>query len=131
MFDITKVAAQDQFILELNNANDTPLVDDQGTRLSVTLWGPGSKAARALRQRRIQQALHEQKRSGTVKLNAEDIERRQADDMAELTVSLNGWGYEGANDQAAIRACYADPRLGFILDQVVKAQGDWANFTKS
>lgn len=131
MFDITSIAAQDQFTLELNRADDTPLVDAAGNRLSITLWGPGSKTARALRQRTLQRAINEQQRKGAIKLTAEEIERRQAEDMAELTVSLNGWGYKGANDAAAIRAMYADPSLGFILDQVIKAQGDWANFSKA
>lgn len=43
MFDITKLAATETSTLELVGGDDAPLYDDRGLRLSITVYGPGSK----------------------------------------------------------------------------------------
>ena len=57
MFEITTLAAKDTFTLELLNGNDEPLLDSNGKPLSVTVYGPGSKAYQKANSQRTQRML--------------------------------------------------------------------------
>lgn len=127
MFEITNLAAKDTFTLELLSANDEPLLDKDGKPLSVTVYGPGSKAYQKANAARTQRLLDAMAKKGKQKLNAEEQVRENAAFLAACTVSFNGWAYKG--DATAFEAAYADPSIGFIADQVSKAINDWANFT--
>jgi hypothetical protein len=127
MFEITNLAAKDTFTLELQNANEEPLQDKDGKPLSVTVYGPGSKAYQKANAARTQRLMDLMAKKGKVKLNAEDQAKENASFLAACTVSFNGWAYKG--DASAFEAAYSDPSIGFIADQVAKAIGDWANFT--
>lgn len=131
MFEITSLAAKDTFILELVNANDDPLLDAQGVRLTVTLFGPGSKPYNRAQSERTQRMMNTMAGRGKIKMNAKDEADENARFLAACTESFNGWGYQGAADEIAIHAAYLDKKIGFIADQVAKAVGDWANFTTS
>lgn len=131
MFEITTLAAKDTFVLELLNANDEPLKDAEGKPLSVTVYGPGSKAYTKAQAARTQRMLDRMAKKGKVKLNAQEQTEENAEFLAACTDSFNGWQYKGAADAAAIEAAYKDPTIGFIADQVGKAIGDWANFMNS
>lgn len=126
MFEITTLAAKDTFTLELLNGNDEPLLDGGGKPLSVTVYGPGSKAYQKANSQRTQRMLDRMAKKGKVKLSAEEQQRENAAFLAACTVSFNGWAYQG--DNTAFEAAYNDPSIGFIADQVSKAIGDWANF---
>ena len=130
-FEITSLAAKDTFTLELLNADDEPLRDTDGNALSVTIYGPGSKVYAKAQAARTQRLMDRMAKRGKVKLSAEEQQRENAEFLAACTVSFNGWAYQGKADQEAIEAAYNDPSIGFIAEQVNKAIGDWANFTKS
>lgn len=127
MFEITTLAARDTFVHELTNANDEPLRDAEGNRLSVTVYGPGSKAYQKANAERTQRLMKRMQRKGKADMSAEEQTRENALFLAACTVSFNGWAYHG--DATAFEAAYADPSIGFIADQVAKAIGDWANFS--
>jgi hypothetical protein len=131
MFEITSLAAKDTFIVELVNANDDPLLDAAGKRLTVTVYGPGSKPYNKAQSERTQRMMNAMAGRGKVKMNAKDEANENARFLAACTVSFDGWHYQGANDEIAIHAAYLDKKIGFIADQVQKAVGDWANFTAS
>jgi hypothetical protein len=131
MFEITILAAKDTFTLELLNADDTPLVGADGAPLSITVYGPGSKAYAAAQAARNQRMLDRVAKKGKTKLSAEEQTAENVNFLAACTVSFNGWGYHGQADAQAIAAAYADTKLGFISDQVSRAVNDWANFTSS
>ncbi len=130
MFEITNLAAKETFTLELFNGNDEPLVGDDGKALSVTVYGPGSKAYTKAQASRTQRMLDRMAKKGKIKLSAEEQQRENAEFLAACTVSFNGWAYKGKNDAEAFEAAYNDPTIGFIAEQVGKAISDWANFTK-
>lgn len=130
-FEITSLAATDTFTLELLNANDELLLDADGNPLSVTIYGPGSKVYAKAQAARSQRLMDRMAKRGKVKLSAEEHQRESAEFLAACTVSFNGWAYQGKSDREAIEAAYNDPSIGFIAEQVNKAIGDWANFTKS
>ena len=131
MFEITQIAARDTFTLELKNGNGDVLLDASGAPLSVTVYGPGSKAFRQAQAERNQRMIDRMAKAGKTRLSAEENQRETALFLAACTVSFNGWCYQGKNDAHAIEAAYLDPAIGFIADQVGAAIPDWANFTSS
>lgn len=131
LFEITTIAVKDQFIVLLNNAADEPLTDSAGKQLSVTVYGPGTKAYTNATATRNQRHLDRLAKKGRVKLNAKEQVAEAAEFLAAVTISFNGWAYQGGTDAAAILAAYKDPGIGFISDQVQTSVGDWANFSTS
>lgn len=131
LFEITTIAAKDTFEVLINNANDDPLKDATGKQLSVTVFGPGSKAYAKANAARTQRMLDRMAKKGRVKLSAEEQTHENARFLSAVTVSFNGWTYKGEADETAIAAAYLDVSIGFIADQVQAAVGDWANFSTS
>lgn len=129
MLEITTLAAKETFTLELLNANDEPLIDSDGNRPSVTVYGPGSKAFQKAQALRSQRLLDQMAKKGKVKLSAEEQMRENAEFLAACTVSFNGWTYKGSAEPSVFFEAYSDPSIGYIADQVSKAVNDWANFT--
>ncbi len=130
-FEITSLAAKDTFTLELHNADDEPLHDADGNALSVTIYGPGSKVYAKEKAAQNQRLINRVNKRGKVKLSLEEQRSEAAKFLAACTVSFNGWVYQGKADQESIEAAYNDPSIGFIVEQVDRAIGDWANFTKN
>jgi len=129
MFEITKLAAKDTFTLELQGPDDQPLRDADGKPISITVYGPGSKAYQRANSQRTQKIIDAMAKKGKSKLNADEQVRENAAFLAACTVSFNGFEYQGRAD--AFEAAYLDQSIGFIADQVSKAIGDWSNFTQS
>jgi len=134
MFDITTLAATDTSTVELVGGDDAPLFDDKGKRLSITVYGPGSKVYQRAQARQQNQLMDKIKKRGKMDQSAEEKLAEQADFLAACTVSFNGFAYppaEGATGHDHFRKAYADPSIGFIAAQVAAHINDWANFTKS
>ncbi len=134
MFDITKLAATETSIVELVGGDDAPLYDDKGKRLTITVYGPGTKVSQRAQQRQQNQLMDKIKKRGKMDQTAEEKLAEQADFLAACTVSFNGFSYppaDGLEGQDLFRKAYADPSIGFIAAQVAAHINDWANFTKS
>lgn len=134
MFDITKLAATETSIVELVGGDDAPLYDDKGKRLTITVYGPGTKVYQRAQQRQQNQLIDKIKKRGKMDQTAEEKLAEQADFLAACTVSFNGFAYppaDGLEGQELFRKAYADPSIGFIAAQVAGHINDWANFTKS
>lgn len=134
MFDITKLAATETSIVELVGGDDAQLYDDKGKRLSITVYGPGTKVYQRAQQRQQNQLMDKIKKRGKMDQTAEEKLAEQADFLAACTVSFNGFAYppaDGLEGQELFRKAYADPTIGFIAAQVAAHINDWANFTKS
>jgi hypothetical protein len=134
MFDITKLAATETSIVELVGGDDAPLYDDKGKRLTITVYGPGTKVYQRAQQRQQNQLMDKIKKRGKMDQTAEEKLAEQAEFLAACTVSFNGFAYPpaaGLEGQDLFRKAYADPSIGFIAAQVAAHINDWANFTKS
>jgi hypothetical protein len=129
MFDISSLAVKDTTIVELETPTGDELLNDKGERLSVTVYGPGSKQfnkAQGVRNRAI---LEYVKRGGK---KMKDGEQRELDAefLASCTVSFNNFTYKEFTGSEMFKEAYLDTAIGFISEQVNKAIGDWANFTQ-
>lgn len=131
MFEITTAAVQATCTLELKGPDDQPLRDADGTPISVTLYGPGSKEYQAADMARNQRNLTRLMKAGKAKASAEEMRADQLQFLAACTRSMNGWSYQGRSDADAILSAYSDPAIGFVVDQVQAAVGDWSNFLSS
>ena len=134
MFDITKLAATETSIVELVGGDDAPLFDDKGKRLTITVYGPGTKVYQRAQQRQQNQLMDKIKKRGKMDQSAEEKLAEQAEFLAACKVSFNGFAYppaDGLEGQELFRKAYADPSIGFIAVQVAAHINDWANFTKS
>ena len=128
-FDISSLSVKDTATIVLENVDGEPLTNNEGEELSVTVYGPGSKAfqkAQGVRNR----AILEHVRKGGKKMRDDEQRELDADFLASCTVSFNGFGYKDLTGIEMFRQAYLDPSIGFISEQVNKSINDWALFTK-
>lgn len=129
MFDISSLAVKDTTIVELETPTGDELFNDKGERLSVTVYGPGSKQfnrAQGVRNR----AILEYVKRGGKKMKEGEQRELDADFLASCTVSFNNFAYKDFTGSEMFKEAYLDTAIGFISEQVNKAIGDWANFTQ-
>ena len=129
--DISKLAAQESSNLQLRTADDQPLIGDDGVQVSITCYGPGSKAYQRAQSNSQNKLIDRMKRKGNSDQTPDEKAAQRAEFLAACTVSFNGFDYKGGVDLAAFREAYADAEIGFITDQVEKFISDWSNFTKA
>ena len=136
-FDITKKRALETAAIDLVNGEGSPLTDDAGDVLSVTVHGPGSKVwqqADAERNRRRTSRI--EKNRGKLTAALDNAKEDEIDFLVAITVSFNGWEYpqpEGGTwggQKDMFRAAYADDTIGYIRDHVHREANDWSVFTK-
>jgi hypothetical protein len=129
MFDISSLAVKDTTIVELETPTGDELLNDKGERLSVTVYGPGSKQfnkAQGVRNR----AILEYVKRGGKKMKVGEQRELDAEFLASCTVSFNNFTYKEFTGSEMFKEAYLDTAIGFISEQVNKAIGDWANFTQ-
>lgn len=130
-FDISSQAVNETTIIELDGADGEPMVNDKGERLTVTVFGPGSKPyqkAQAIRNR----AVLAQIRKGKTKLSGNAQLEIDSEFLATCTESFGGFVYKDFTPgYEMFKACYMDYSIGFIADQVLTKIGDWENFTRT
>lgn len=132
MFDLDKIAATETAELQLRNGADELLFDDAGKPITITVYGPGSKPYQDAQAKAQNRAIERLKKKGKLDQSAEEKAQEQAEMLAACTVSFNGFGgpeKSGTTSQTEFMKVYADPKLGFIAQQVQAHIGDWAHFT--
>ena len=137
MFDITQKRALETATIELVEGDGSPLLDNDGTRLSVTVYGPGSKQWQQSDAERNRRRAIKLQNAGKNKLAAalDSALEEEINFLVSITISFNGWEFPCADgkwksDKDMFRAAYSDDALGFIRDHVHKEATDWSVFTK-
>lgn len=128
VFDIASMAVNETGIVDLETATGDPLIIN-GVQASVTVFSPGTKnyqRATAKRNRSVIESV----RKGSKKMKDEDQRNVDATFLADCTASFNGFKYKDYTGYDQYREAYLDPKIGFIAEQVQRALGDWANFSK-
>jgi len=129
MFDISKLGVDPTAVINLDGPDGEPLLDDKDNRMSITVYGPGSKQfvkAQGIRNRAIMEFF----KKGNKKMPDDAQRELDADFLAACTVSFNGFSYQSFTGVEMFRAAYLDASIGFIAEQVNKGVGDWVNFSK-
>jgi hypothetical protein len=129
--DIRTFAVEETSILELVGADESPLVGEDGQRMTVTLYGPGSKPYAKAQAAQSNRMLDRLKKKGRADQGAEEKAREEAEFLAGCTKEFSAnIEYESLKGEALFRAVYADASIGFIAEQVGKHIGEWGNFSK-
>lgn len=127
--NIKSLAAKETFTMDvLHPVTGEPMLNSANEPMTVTILGPGTKAAAKVNARRSERMIKRIREKGKTKLTPEEQQAEAVADLSEVTVSINGFDYEGGTDAPAIKAMYADTTMGWLTEQVAKASGDWANF---
>lgn len=135
-FDITKKRAAETGTIELVNGDGSPMLDDEGNALSVTVHGPGSRQwVQADAERNRKRTSRLEKNRGKLSAALDHAREDEVDFLVSVTISFNGWEYPCADGKwkstaDMFRAAYADDTLGFIRDHVHREVNDWSGFTK-
>lgn len=131
MFDITKKRVSETGVIQLKDADGSPLIDDEGNELSVTVHGPGSKVWQgATAETNRKRAERMRKNGGKIEAALDNAKGDQVDFLCRVTVSFNGWSYPAPEGEDMMRAAYSDDAIGYIRDHVFAEVNDWGAFTK-
>jgi hypothetical protein len=129
--DIRKFSVEETGILELLDADDEPMIGEDGMPMTITGYGPGSKQyakAQADQQNRLIDKL---RHKGKTTETAEQKRQEQAEFLAGCTKEFSSnIEMDGLQGEALFKAVYAEKRIGFIAEQFGKWLGDWGNFSK-
>lgn len=133
MFDITTQAVALSAPLHLKDASGNLMFAADGKPIRIHLYGPASPEYARIEERQTQRALKRaQENEGKPTAPSPENRRAQiAEDYAAVTIAFENFHYPPAGDvmgAEAFRATYADPTLGFIVNQITKFLGDWGNF---
>ncbi len=136
-YDITKRRAMDTAKIDLVQGDGSPLCDDAGNELSVTVHGPGSKLwQQADAERARRRVGRMEKNRNRLSAALDHAKEDQIDFLCAITISFNGWEYPAPDGQPwpspqqMIRAAYSDDSIGYIRDHVHQEATDWSVFTK-
>lgn len=130
--DIRKFSVEETSILKLLGADQQPLIGDDGAPMTITVYGPGSRAYQRAQTAVANRMLEKVKRRGKSEQTTDERVRDQAEFLAACTKAFSAnIECDGLEGEALFRAVYADVTLGFIVEQVVAYLGEWANFTKA
>lgn len=132
MFDIAKIGIAMTAPLHVKDASGNPLFHE-GKPMRIHLYGPASPEYARIEERQTQRALKRaQDNDGKPTAASTDDRREQiAEDYAAVTAGFENFTYSpaGAVQGAELyRAAYADPKLGFIVNQITRFLADWGNF---
>ena len=128
--DISTLAAKESAVLQLRGADDE-LLFDNGVAVTVTCFGPGSKAYQKAQSASQNKLIDRMKRKGNIDQTPDEKLAQQAEFLTACTESFEGLTSGALTGPDLFRAVYSDPEVGFISEQIAKFIGDWSNFTKA
>ncbi len=148
-FDISSIEVVDTFDVVIEHpktkepmlAGGKEIDDGEGGRktvggdpMTITVYGPGSKAFKAAKSAQNTRNMKRARASGgRTETTADEDAADTAAFLSAITVSLNNFTYKGldATDRETFRAMYVDRKMGWITDQVNAQAGDWGRFTQA
>lgn len=131
MLDIKSLEIVESADFTVRDAKGAIKYDESGNELSITFASPGTK--------QYLQAKHnfdEKQSNGVVaKMTGKSDKRTYKDDIANraeffanITISFNGFTYGDKPGYEGYKAFFANPKLGFIVNEADKYLNDWGNF---
>lgn len=133
--DITSQSVADTAAIHLKNADGEFLYSggNPDKPVRVVVYGPSSKQYSAVEARQTARVLKRREdNDGKPALpTPEQRITEQAEDLAAITVAFENFTYPPAGDKQGYDlffAFYADQKLGFMHNQVLKAVQNWGNF---
>ncbi|WP_416463960.1 hypothetical protein [Sphingomonas sp. VDB2] len=133
--DITTQAVAATAPIHLKSATGDLLYSNGDTSkpCRVIVYGPGSEQFAMIESRQTSRVLKRMADNDGKPSAVPPIERNaeRAEDLAAITVAFENFTYPPAADKQGaelFQAFYADPKLGYMAQQVMKSVQDWGNF---
>ncbi|GGB21521.1 hypothetical protein GCM10011380_08870 [Sphingomonas metalli] len=128
--DISTLEVEDTCPIHVKDAKGNPLYKNDGTPVVITVYGPSSDAYARLETRQTQRAMKrlDENDGKRVAMTPEDRLTQTAEDLAEITHSIDGLTSDGKTGRDLALAIYGNRKLGFIPNQVTAKLNDWGNF---
>ncbi len=133
--DITSQRVTDTAAIHLKGADGELLYSDGDLNkpCRIIIYGPGSHQFAAIEARQTSRAVKRmQDNDGKVSaVPPEERRMERAQDLAAVTLAFENFTYPPAGDAAGaelFQAFYADPKLGYMTQQVLKEVQDWGKF---
>lgn len=127
-FNVSQFEAADTAVLDVIAANGQPLLFN-GEPVQIVMYGPGSEQdlkAQTEIERANSERMMQSLRGKTAK--DEIAERRAAQIKKLIAVTKEVRNFPVEDGPAGI---YGNTKLGYITNQAIKFQQDWANFLPS
>jgi len=120
-------------IVVLNDALGSPMIADDGKKIEVEIYSPGSvKFARAVSKKNAS-VIDMMRKKGKTDADEERDLLSKANFLADCTKSISDnikpW-FPGKEGRALLVAVYSHRPIGFVKDQISEKLEDWANFTQ-
>lgn len=128
--DIASLRAADTFPMPVKGPSGQPVITASGAPACVVVYGPGSRQYVAAQSASSDRMVARVRAAGG-KSPAPTVDEQLAETaafLADCTAEFVGFTYEGGSDRKAFAACYADPAMGWLTNQVNAAIADWRNF---
>jgi len=133
-YDLRSIALNETAVMPLRDAAGEKQFDSDGKPLSITLYGPASKKFQATRhaasQKSTARMVAKMGNKPDGKITWDDDRDERATQLANCTVSFNGFGIEGLSGHELFKAVYNDITLDHILLDAEKFVNDNVNFSK-
>lgn len=133
--DITTQSVTPTAPIHLKGADGELLYSNGDTSkpVRVIVYGPGSDQFAAIEAKQTSRVLKRMAdNDGKPSAVAPEVRiRERAEDLAAVTVGFENFSYPPAGDKQGadlFQAFYADPKLGYMAQQVMKSVQDWGNF---
>ena len=131
-FDLKKIALVESAIMPLRDAAGEKQFDEAGKPLSITLIGAASKQYQqtkyAAEQKGATRMMSKMQGKQDGKINWSDNRDERATQLANCTLSFNGFGIEGLSGHELFKAVYNDIALEHIFLDASKFVDDNVNF---
>jgi hypothetical protein len=127
-FNIKKLAIASQADMPIKDPKGAPAINDDDVPLSVTLMSPGTRKYQSAKHKydeTINELTVRRMKGGTVAEGEQ--EKARAEFFATVTLSFNGFDYEGQNGYEGYKAAYQDTEID-LAEQVNTWLGDRGNF---
>lgn len=106
--------------------------DDRNHPITVTVYGPGSRVAVEYdrqHQRKMARLMAKKGTKALYNLPPEDLEEMSLDRLCAMTASVDGVEFDGEYiTPETVRRVYANPKLGWLRNQVAAKVASWEEY---
>jgi len=131
-YDLKKLAISQTATMPLRDAAGEKQFDADGKPLSITLYSPAAKqfqqTKHASEERSSARMMSKMQGKQDGKITWSDKLEERAVQLANCTVSFNGFGVDGLTGHELFKKVYCDIEIGHIADDVEKFINERSNF---
>ncbi len=130
---ILKYAVEETKTITINDANNVPMVGDDGHDVVFEIYGPGSKQYAKAQSKKTARIMNLAKQQAKIQGNPELDAIEDANffaDIVKTSPSNIGDDFPGLSGRQLLIALFTTRSLGFICEQINREISAWSNFIK-